>query len=117
MPKTKEELNKLKNEYESLTSRLKELTEDELETVCGGVNIWDIAVKLKDKFNISSDIIAHGKNGKPTLPLWDDAPSRLITDPVIVGSSPEEHNIMITGDFTGNYANGAGGGITNEGKL
>ena len=117
MPKTKEELNQLKNEYESLTSKLKELTEDELEAVCGGENIWDIAVKLKDKFNISSDVNAHGKNGKPTLPLWDEASSGLITNPVIGRSSPEEHNIMITGDFTGNYANGAGGGVTNEGKL
>ena len=37
MPKTKEELNQLKNEYESLTSKLKELTEDELIQVTGGI--------------------------------------------------------------------------------
>ena len=33
------------------------------------------------------------------------------------GSCPEEHNIMLTGDFTGNYANGSGGGVYNEGKF
>ena len=44
-------------------------TKEELNEVCGGENIWDIAVKLKEKFNISTDINAHGKNGKPTLPL------------------------------------------------
>ena len=104
MAKTQDELKELKEEYEKLNEKLKELSEDELETVCSGVNIWDIAVKLKDKFNISSDVNAHGKNGKPTLPLWNEA-------------SPEEHNVMITGDFTGNYANGAGGGVTNEGKF
>lgn len=36
MPKTKEELTQLKNEYESVTSKLKELTEDELKLVTGG---------------------------------------------------------------------------------
>ena len=34
--KTKEELNQLKQEYESLTSKLKELTEEELMAVTGG---------------------------------------------------------------------------------
>ena len=36
MSKTKEELNQLKNEYESLTSKLKELTEEDLKNVLGG---------------------------------------------------------------------------------
>lgn len=36
MIKTKEELTQLKNEYESLTSKLKELTEDDLKNVLGG---------------------------------------------------------------------------------
>lgn len=52
MTKTKEELLALKEEYESLNKKLKELTEDELQEICGGVNIWDIAVKLKEKFDI-----------------------------------------------------------------
>lgn len=70
MAKTKEELNVLKNEYETLTTKLNELNEDELKQVCGGSEtIWDIAVKLKEKFNISS---GHGRNGKPTLQLWDE---------------------------------------------
>ena len=33
------------------------------------------------------------------------------------GVGPEEHNIMLTGDFTGNTANGSGGGVYNEGKF
>ena len=36
MAKTKEELTKLKTEYETLSSKLKELTEDELGYVTGG---------------------------------------------------------------------------------
>lgn len=36
MDKTKEELNALKQEFESLTNKLKELTDDELMQVTGG---------------------------------------------------------------------------------
>lgn len=36
MPKTKEELQQLKNRYESLNKELKELTEEELRQVIGG---------------------------------------------------------------------------------
>ena len=50
MAKTKEELQALKDEYKTLTVKLQELTEDELKQVVGGVNIWDISVKTKDKF-------------------------------------------------------------------
>ena len=35
--KTKEELNQLKQEYETLNAKLKELTEDELKMVTGGL--------------------------------------------------------------------------------
>ena len=81
--KTKEELNELKNEYETLTTKLQELSEDELDEVTGGVNIWDIGVKLKERFNTGllgsnqegnelSFIGKRGKNGKPTMPLWDN---------------------------------------------
>lgn len=38
MAKTKEELNKLKVEYETLTAKLKELSDDELKLVTGGDN-------------------------------------------------------------------------------
>ena len=41
MPKTKEELNELRQEYESLTNKLKELTEDELEKVTGGGSVFN----------------------------------------------------------------------------
>lgn len=52
MSKTKEELNELKQKYEELNTKLKELSEDEIKEVCAGVNTWDIAVKLKEKFDI-----------------------------------------------------------------
>ena len=38
MTKTKEELKQLKNEYKALSSKLKELTEDELKEVIGGTH-------------------------------------------------------------------------------
>ena len=37
MAKTQEELNELKNEYETLNNKLKELTDDELTQVTGGL--------------------------------------------------------------------------------
>lgn len=49
--KTKEELEQIKKECESLTTKLNELSEDELKEISVGVNIWDIATKLKEKFN------------------------------------------------------------------
>ena len=44
MAKTKEELNQLKQEYEALTNKLKELSEDELIIVTGGIEYT-----IKDK--------------------------------------------------------------------
>lgn len=42
MYKTQEELNQLKNEYEAVKRKLKELSEDELGYVTGGaVNLYD----------------------------------------------------------------------------
>lgn len=52
--KDKTELENLKKEYEELTTKLKELNEEELNEVTGGVQIWDIGVKLKEKFNIQN---------------------------------------------------------------
>ena len=48
--KTKEELNQLKIEYETLSGKLQELTEDELKQVTGGINpptMFDNSVPLK----------------------------------------------------------------------
>lgn len=45
---TQEELNQLKEEYIALTTKLKELTEEELKQVTGGM-VWDIHVDLKEK--------------------------------------------------------------------
>ena len=41
MPKTKEELSTLKQEYESLNNKLKELTNEELKQVIGGAHFID----------------------------------------------------------------------------
>lgn len=42
MPKTKQELNELKKEYEKLSLKLKELSSDELKEVTGGESIFDV---------------------------------------------------------------------------
>lgn len=55
MSKTKEELNNIKNEYKELTDKLKELSEEEILEVTGGVNIWDISVKQKEKFEVNTN--------------------------------------------------------------
>ena len=39
MPKTKEELNELKNEVESVNEKLAELTEEEIAQVSGGRSV------------------------------------------------------------------------------
>ena len=39
MPKTQEELNQLKTEYQTLNNKLAELSEEELEQVTGGVSL------------------------------------------------------------------------------
>ena len=46
MSKTKEELNKLKEEVESVTRKIRELTDEELEQVTGGE--WYSNEKDKD---------------------------------------------------------------------
>lgn len=79
MKKTTEELKILKQEYETLNNKLNELNEDELKEVCAGVNIWDIAVKLKDKFNITSSVDTPSKN--KSLGILDEASAGLINDP------------------------------------
>ena len=52
--KTKEELKELKQEYEELVAKLNELTEEELEQISVGVNIWDIHPIIKPKFDIDN---------------------------------------------------------------
>lgn len=51
MAKTKQELDEIKIELKELNDKLKDLSEDELQEVCGGVHIWDVAPKKKDEFN------------------------------------------------------------------
>lgn len=43
--KTKEELNTLKEEYETLNSKLRELTEEELAEIIGGITLHNLPVK------------------------------------------------------------------------
>lgn len=47
MAKTQEELKQLKQEYESLNNKLKELTEDEFKLVTGSGVIEDYNEKIK----------------------------------------------------------------------
>lgn len=68
MAKTKEELTELKKEYEALSNKLKELSDDELEQVCAGTNIWDIAVKLKEK--IESNIKNNSASIQEVIGDW-----------------------------------------------
>ena len=52
MAKTQEELNQLKNEYETLNKKLKELTEDELLQVTGGtIPAMEEVIRLEDYSN------------------------------------------------------------------
>ena len=46
MAKTKEELNELKQEYQTITTKLIELSEDELEYIVGGNNISNIQINI-----------------------------------------------------------------------
>ena len=62
MAKTKEELNELKNEYETLTVKLQELSEDELSIVTGGNNLFVPGYK-----GLACPItLPFGKDGVPT---------------------------------------------------
>ena len=51
MSKTKEELNEIKEEVETVNEKLKELTEEELEQVTGGVFGGPTAVKRPGSSN------------------------------------------------------------------
>lgn len=45
MAKTQEELNQLKNEYKTLSNKLKELSEEELKEITGGKVIGGVYIK------------------------------------------------------------------------
>ena len=48
MAKTQEELNQIKKEYELLTNKLKELTDDELMQVTGGASPWSETLETSE---------------------------------------------------------------------
>ena len=49
MAKTKEELDQLKQECETLTNKLKELTEEELQQVVGGDSILNSLTEVTEE--------------------------------------------------------------------
>ena len=53
--KTKEELNALKKEVETLNKKLAELTEEELVQVCGGRKIAEALIAAETPFTIDND--------------------------------------------------------------
>lgn len=59
MTKTKEELNALKHEYETVTNKLKELNDNELKMVAGGNNEEPFWLHrgdcLKDKYSYNPE--------------------------------------------------------------
>ena len=65
MAKTQEELNELKNEYESVTNKLNELSVDELEYVTGGLSVGGaIAMGLCNfECNLNPNTCTVKKNG------------------------------------------------------
>ena len=71
MEKNQEELNQLKTEFKTLASKLKELTDEELNVVIGGAQECD-------KF--LSSVLNRGKNGNPILNPWDNPSPEFIVD-------------------------------------
>lgn len=61
---------------------------------------------------LNEEELAQVSGGLVPIPNWRGSFIGLT-----VSSCPEEHNIMLTGDFTGNHANGSGGGVYNEGTF
>ena len=62
MPKTKEELSTLKQEYESLNNKLKELTNEELKQVTGGYTVNEdgtYSFKMGEKYITTLGLIDH----------------------------------------------------------
>lgn len=63
--KTKEELNALKAEVETLSEKLRELTEDELEQVIGGrIGLFGAS---KERGDFTFDLDGSGKKYAPSI--------------------------------------------------
>lgn len=64
MAKTQEELNLIKIEYETVTNKLNELSEDELGYVTGGRSGGSIAALMCDiRCNLDPNTCTYKKNG------------------------------------------------------
>ena len=62
MPKTQEELNQLKTEYETYNNKLRELSDDELKQVTGGYTVNEdgtYSFKMGEMYITASGLIDH----------------------------------------------------------
>ena len=57
MTKTKEELDQLKQECETLTNKLKELTEEELQQVVGGDSIYSSLTEVTEEGGNTNSVL------------------------------------------------------------
>ena len=60
----------------------KKLSEQELMQVTGGITkiSGEEVTAYPKTAGVNAPIVGHGKTGKPTLPLWDEASAGLIPD-------------------------------------
>ena len=72
----------------------------------------EVETVIKKLAELTDEELTQVSGGLVPIPNWRGSVIGLAG-----GSCPEEHNIMLTGDFTGNCANGSGGGVYNEGKF
>ena len=72
MAKTQEELNAIKKEIETLNNKLKELTDEELKQVAGGVNNFNKSF-TKSITLISADICGKSVNVNEVLTVMPDS--------------------------------------------
>ena len=99
MTKTQEELNALKQEYESLNNKLQELNEDELKQVTGGLFPVIFASTIRDILNKTSSLQGDSSQGYKEPP----GSIQILREPLQIDSA-----------WTPNYNNENGGAIYYE---
>lgn len=65
MAKTKEELDELKSELETINKKISELNEEELENIAGGMISFEPLYELLHKINITKNQLLKNKNLVP----------------------------------------------------